>query len=160
MYISHIVSLLPEAKTSRIKRLDLRCWSSAAGDLLPLLSACRATLEDLAVEIDFRPESSLDQETSKSMSEIPSLVRLNALRSLKFHERYATRLAPTNLIECPNLETLTIEHYTDELWDIPPWIPAGLSNLVFNGESPSRIPLLFHRSFTFCKSIQMSCFPS
>ncbi|KAL4257976.1 F-box domain-containing protein [Pleurotus pulmonarius] len=140
MYVSHVVSLLPDASTSHVKRLDLRCWSAAAENLLPLLSACRDTLEDLSVEIDFRPESSLDSETSKSMSEIPSFVHLNALRSLKIHERYATRLPLTNFIECPNLEALKIEHYTEELWDIPPWIPAGLSNLNFNVDPNTALP--------------------
>ncbi|KAF4600399.1 hypothetical protein EYR38_005024 [Pleurotus pulmonarius] len=74
------------------------------------------------------------------MSEIPSFVHLNALRSLKIHERYATRLPLTNFIECPNLEALKIEHYTEELWDIPPWIPAGLSNLNFNVDSNTTLP--------------------
>ncbi|KAJ8697512.1 hypothetical protein PTI98_004312 [Pleurotus ostreatus] len=140
MYVSHIASLLPQASASHIKRLDLRCWSAAAEDLLPLLSACRATLEDLSMEIDFRPESSLHQETSESTSKIPSLIHLDSLRSLKVHERYATRLSLSNVIECPNLETLRIEHYTDEFWDIPPWVPAGLSNLILDVDPNATLP--------------------
>ncbi|KAF9489047.1 hypothetical protein BDN71DRAFT_1512494 [Pleurotus eryngii] len=140
MYISHIVSLLPKASASHIKRLDLRCWSAAAEDLLPLLSACQTTLEDLSMEIDFIPESSLHQETFESTSKISSLIHLNALRSLTVHERYAARLSLSNVIECPNLETLRIEHYTDEFWDIPPWAPDGLSNLILDVDPNAMLP--------------------
>lgn len=126
-----IMSLLP---TLRLKRLALDYWGvdEAMLDLIPILSACSNTLESLSLEI-----YEVYRQAEGSDSPLPPSVCLYALRNLNIISSICTP-PPTNLIECPNLESLTVEcTYGDSRWNIPSWIPASLSELILHGTHTS-----------------------
>ncbi|KAF4585308.1 hypothetical protein EYR40_002145 [Pleurotus pulmonarius] len=131
---SGIMSLLP---TLRLKQLALDLWGvdGASLDLIPVLSACATTVESLSLEI-----YEVYEHGEASASAPPSPVRLDALRHLQIFSSICT-LPSTTLIECPNLESLTLECFVgDGRWYIPSWIPATLSELILHVDLPAEIP--------------------
>lgn len=113
---------------SCLRKLVLRGWdfSTGASDLLAMLPP---TLEVLTLElIGATPEGSAAHPASP--------LRLDALRHLELQAVFHPTLTSTRLIECPNLQRLTAGWYPHQSWDLSPWIPDTLSELVLQGMSP------------------------
>ncbi|KDQ27976.1 hypothetical protein PLEOSDRAFT_158153 [Pleurotus ostreatus PC15] len=119
--VQGIVSLLA---TISLKRLALLFWDKFvnASDMSRILFACSATLEEFMIDC------LLWEPSRRIMSFVPPVVHLKALRRLELDESI-TPFAHTNTIECPDLATFTISHYQDHPWELPPWIPASISDL-------------------------------
>lgn len=123
-----------------LKALYLESWSFSndASDLLDILSRCSTSLEDLFIQ-----KTAYDHGTIVAAGRsvdvgrrVLQAVRLESLRSLRLFEWIGNApLPPTDLIECPNLERLEITRTHAGPWDIPSWIPVGLSELVVRGAS-------------------------
>lgn len=126
-----IISLIASVP---LKALYLESWSflKDASDLLYILSCCSSTLEDLFIQ-----KTSYDHGTivDSGTSRVPPVqIHLGSLRRLQLFEWIGNApVPPTNLIECPNLERLEITRTHAGPWDIPSWIPAGLSELILHG---------------------------
>ncbi|KAF9495326.1 hypothetical protein BDN71DRAFT_1495979 [Pleurotus eryngii] len=106
--VQGIASLLA---TISLKRLALLFWDKYdnALDLSLILSACSATLEEFMIDC------LLWEPSRRIMSFVPPVSWANQ--------------SHTNTIECPDLATFTISHYQAHPWELPPWIPASISDL-------------------------------
>lgn len=100
--------------------------SEDASDLRAMLPV---TLEELVLE-GISATSDIEGKTT-------STPRLEALRSLKLQEIYHPMFSLKNFIECPNLARLSAHWYSGQPWDLPPWVPSSLSELVLCGMSLS-----------------------
>ncbi|KAF9487037.1 hypothetical protein BDN71DRAFT_1500056 [Pleurotus eryngii] len=115
-----------------LRKLVLRGWdfSTGASDLLAMLPP---TLEVLMLDlISATPEGNAAQPTSP--------LRLDALRHLELQAVFHPMLTFTRLIECPNLQRLTAGWYAYQSWNLPPWIPDTLSELVLHAAPECNIP--------------------
>ncbi|KAG9219620.1 hypothetical protein CCMSSC00406_0006058 [Pleurotus cornucopiae] len=111
-----------------LRKLALRgCdLSEDASDLRAMLPV---TLKELVLE-GISATSDIEGKTT-------STPRLEALRSLKLQEIYHPMFRLKNFIECPNLDRLSAHWYSGQPWDLPPWVPSSLSELVLCGMSLS-----------------------
>ncbi|KAF9499768.1 hypothetical protein BDN71DRAFT_1441348 [Pleurotus eryngii] len=105
---------------SCLKELTFRTRTFAnVSSLYRMLVLCSNTLEQLSFDgvsfLYFLPSSA------------PLPIRMGALRSLKFRPKYPP------IIECPNLESLSIRVEVDEVWALPSWLPSGLRDLTLYG---------------------------
>ncbi|KAJ8697523.1 hypothetical protein PTI98_004320 [Pleurotus ostreatus] len=103
--------------------------SEDASDLRAMLPV---TLEELVLE-GISATSDIEGKTT-------STPRLEALRSLKLQEIYHPMFSLKNFIECPNLARLSAHWYSGQPWDLPPWVPSSLSELVLCAVSDCNIP--------------------
>lgn len=120
--------------TAHIKRLRLETWDVVedASDLLPLLSACSATLERLTLRIYSVSHLGTIPQRQDFQSRLSRPVRLEALRKLELLEGLDPLPQMINIV-CPSLESLTVELDGGDGWKIPSWIPAGIHELNLRG---------------------------
>ncbi len=117
-----------------LKALYLESWSflKDASDLLHILSRCSSSLEDLFIQ-----KTAYDHGTIANDGRAVDgggTVCLDSLQILRLFEWIGSAPLPqTALVECPNLERLEITRTHSGPWEIPSWIPAGLSELVLQG---------------------------
>ncbi len=111
--------------TINLKRISLL---SSAGDaqndglvILPILSACSDTLEELAIDYFFR--------NSVHGIVVPSVMRFEALRKVELSGFPSPQ---TSIFECPNLESFTITRQ-NTFRDLPPWVPENISEITLRG---------------------------
>ncbi|KDQ25447.1 hypothetical protein PLEOSDRAFT_160090 [Pleurotus ostreatus PC15] len=133
-----IMSLIPELC---LKELALVGWrvDEDGSDILPFLSACSTSLDELVILITH----TFDHGASLRPAD-PSIIRLEALRELVVIGK-GDRLPRIDAIECPNLRSLTIEHLGDGSWAIPPKISDKLVDLTVTAPCSSLIPELGQR---------------
>lgn len=119
---------VPVFAASRLRKLALRDWDFAedAYDLLGMLSP---TLEELVLE-------NIHTETIE-VEAPPPTTHLAALRRLVLVDTVHPMLAVENIIECRRLQYLELEWLCDDSWNMPPWIPASLTELVLSSVSYS-----------------------
>ncbi|KAF7436936.1 hypothetical protein PC9H_003770 [Pleurotus ostreatus] len=106
-----------------LKDLTFRAWTFAnVSSLYRMLVLCSNTLEQLSFDgVSFL----YSQPSSEFIAPLP--IRMGALRSMKFPPKY------TPIIECPNLESLSIRVEVGEVWVLPSWVPSGLRDLTLYG---------------------------
>lgn len=129
-----LLGILSLISSVPLKTLHLESWSflKDGSDLLYILSCCSTTLEDLFIQKTAYDHGMIVDTRTRA----PSVVRLEALRNLRLFKWTGNAAIPqTNLIECLNLERLVITRTHAGPWDIPPWIPAGLLELILQGTS-------------------------
>ncbi|KAF4585321.1 hypothetical protein EYR40_002158 [Pleurotus pulmonarius] len=116
----------------RLQELVLASWDldEQAVDLLPILSACSASLESLMLDIYgvYERESS-DPAGGISRDILPA--RLDALRNLRIVNSIRG-LPRTVRIECPSLKEMEIRQSRVDPWTIPQWIRTNLHELVLD----------------------------
>ncbi|KAL4261256.1 hypothetical protein AB1N83_010635 [Pleurotus pulmonarius] len=115
------------------KLVLLRCYFPEDGS--DLYSILPTSLEELKltyvlVRADFSATS-----VTRSPNPMQTL-RLHALRTLELHHVVHPAFSSKNFIECPNLERLTTLWCYD--WDLPPWIPSSVSELVLHDRGTMR----------------------
>ncbi|KAF7433705.1 hypothetical protein PC9H_005668 [Pleurotus ostreatus] len=115
-----------------LRKLVLRGWdfSTGASDLFAMLPP---TLEDLMLEL-------ISATTEGDTAQPTSPLRLYALRHLELQAVFHPMLTSTRLIDCPNLQRLTAGWYAYQSWNLPPWIPDTLSELVLRAAPECNIP--------------------
>lgn len=125
-----------------LKKLSLSSWNIAkdASDLLPLLSACSSTLEDLSLA-DSYVSSSGQGTMPKPTDSVPPGVRLGALRNLELKVE-STVITQLKQIDMPNLHSLTCAYKEDPFQELSPWMPATLSKLTLQGRLSVRVIML------------------
>ncbi|KAF7416254.1 hypothetical protein PC9H_002519 [Pleurotus ostreatus] len=128
-----------------LKALYLESWSflEDASDLLRILSCCSGSLEDLFIQKTAYDHGTIadDGGTVLGGGTVLSTVCLESLRILRLFEWIGSAPLPTTeLLQCPNLERLEITRTHAGPWDIPSWIPAGLSELVLQVEPGTWMP--------------------
>ncbi|KAG9219640.1 hypothetical protein CCMSSC00406_0006038 [Pleurotus cornucopiae] len=122
---------MPILYASRLRKLSLRDWDFAedAYDLPGMLSP---TLEELVLE---------NIRTENIEMEAPPTTHLAALRRLVLVDTVHPMLSAENIIECRCLQYLELQwlHDTDS-WNMPPWIPASLSEFALISSSRCALP--------------------
>lgn len=143
--------------TAHIKRLWLETWDVVedASDLLPLLSACSATLERLTLRIYSVSHLGTIPQRQDFQSRLSRPVRLEALRKLELLEGLDPLPHLIN-IECPSLESLTVELDGGDGCKIPSWIPAGIHELNLRVVVGIDVPLLDQSTHLSSLSISIS----
>ncbi|KAJ8702751.1 hypothetical protein PTI98_001443 [Pleurotus ostreatus] len=113
-----------------LKDLTFRAWTFAnVSSLYRMLVLCSNTLEQLSFDgVSFL----YSQPSSEFIAPLP--IRMGALRSMKFPPKY------TPIIECPNLESLSIRVEVGEVWVLPSWVPSGLRDLTLYATARHAIP--------------------